>query len=176
MNLNQSITLAMARTMQGLSDFVFVNMAKITLSTCDTYLDHLKSGIKHDTLHPSIWADFFCTVSSRKLRTTFLMITSITPVPLTRNHYSITPMLSQINRHRTPGRNHDHQPGKCSALVVRTENYSQFQGHRNPQGRLHLLLEPWKCDKVSNNQVAMHIPSGAATWWRHYMHLCRNRQ
>ena len=100
MNLNQSITLAMARTMQGLSDFVFVNMAKITLSTCDTYLDHLKSGIKHDTLHPSIWADFFCTVSSRKLRTRFLMITSITPVPLTRNHYSITPMLSQINRHR----------------------------------------------------------------------------
>ena len=40
----------MARTMQDLSEFVFVTMANFTLATHDSYLDHLKSGIKHDIL------------------------------------------------------------------------------------------------------------------------------
>ena len=36
--------------MQDLSDFVFVNMANITLARCDSYLDHMKPEIKHDSL------------------------------------------------------------------------------------------------------------------------------
>ena len=47
---NRSITQAMARTMQDLSDGVFVNMANLTLARRDSYLDFVWSGIKHDTL------------------------------------------------------------------------------------------------------------------------------
>ena len=46
---NQSISLAMAKTVQHLSDFVFISMANITLARRDSYL-HLRSGIKNDTL------------------------------------------------------------------------------------------------------------------------------
>ena len=40
----------MAKTMEHLSDFVFVSMANLTLTRRDCYLSHLKSGIKPDTL------------------------------------------------------------------------------------------------------------------------------
>ena len=48
MNFNQSITFAMARRLQDLSDFVFVTIA--TLIRHDSYLAHLKSGIKPHTV------------------------------------------------------------------------------------------------------------------------------
>ena len=44
MDYNQSIVFALAMAMHDLSDFMFVNMTNITLATCDSYLDHLKSG------------------------------------------------------------------------------------------------------------------------------------
>ena len=47
---NRSITQAMARTMQDLSDGVFVNVANLTLARRDSYLDFIRSGIKQDTL------------------------------------------------------------------------------------------------------------------------------
>ena len=47
---NCSITQAMARTMQDLSEGVFVNMTNLTLARRDSYLDFLKTGIKPDTL------------------------------------------------------------------------------------------------------------------------------
>ena len=47
---NRSITQAMARTMQDLSDGVFVNVANLTLARRDSYLDFVRSGIKQDTL------------------------------------------------------------------------------------------------------------------------------
>ena len=47
---NGSITQAMARTMQDLSDGVFVNVANLTLARRDSYLDFVRSGIKQDTL------------------------------------------------------------------------------------------------------------------------------
>ena len=40
----------MAKTMEHLSDFVFVTVANSTLARRDAYLSHLKSGIKPDTL------------------------------------------------------------------------------------------------------------------------------
>ena len=40
----------MARTMQDLSDGVFVNVANLTLARRDSYLDFVRSGIKQDTL------------------------------------------------------------------------------------------------------------------------------
>ena len=48
MNFDQSITFAIARTMQDLAEFAFVNMAKTAIARC--YIDHLKSSIKHNTI------------------------------------------------------------------------------------------------------------------------------
>ena len=50
MNFNASITQAMAKTLEHLSDFVFVTVANTTLTRRDSYLSHLKAGIKPDTL------------------------------------------------------------------------------------------------------------------------------
>ena len=50
MNFNASITQAMAKTLEHLSDFVFVSVANTTLARRDSYLSHLKAGIKPDTL------------------------------------------------------------------------------------------------------------------------------
>ena len=49
-DFNSSIFQAMAKTMEHLSDFVFVTVANSTLARRDAYLSHLKSGIKPDTL------------------------------------------------------------------------------------------------------------------------------
>ena len=46
MDFNPSICQAMAKTMEHLTDFVFVNMAKVTLLRRDSYLAYLKAGIK----------------------------------------------------------------------------------------------------------------------------------
>ena len=48
---NRSITQAMARTMQDLSDGVFVNVANLTLARRDSYLEFIRSGVKQDTSH-----------------------------------------------------------------------------------------------------------------------------
>ena len=49
-DFNSSISQAMAKTMEHLSDFVFVTVANSTLARRDAYLSHLKAGIKPDTL------------------------------------------------------------------------------------------------------------------------------
>ena len=48
---NQSISQAMARTMQDLSEGVFINMANFTLARRDSYLDYLHAGVKQDTVN-----------------------------------------------------------------------------------------------------------------------------
>ena len=48
---NWSITQAMAHTMQDLFDGVFIKVAILTLARRDSYLEHLKAGIKQDTPH-----------------------------------------------------------------------------------------------------------------------------
>ena len=50
MDFNASICQAMAKTMEHLSDFVFISMANLTLLRRDSYLSHVRSGIKPDTL------------------------------------------------------------------------------------------------------------------------------
>ena len=40
----------MAKTMEHLSEFVFINVANMTLARRDAYLAHVKAGIKQDTL------------------------------------------------------------------------------------------------------------------------------
>ena len=50
MNFNSSIPQSMAKTLEHLTDFVFVTVANTTLARRDSYLSHLKMGIKPDTL------------------------------------------------------------------------------------------------------------------------------
>ena len=50
MTFNQSVSQAMVKPMEHLSDFIFISMANITLARRDSYLAHLRSGIKPDTL------------------------------------------------------------------------------------------------------------------------------
>ena len=50
MDFNSSITQAAAKSMEHLSEFVFVTMGNLTLVRRDAYMSHLRTGIKHDTI------------------------------------------------------------------------------------------------------------------------------
>ena len=50
MDFIASITQAAAKTMEHLTDFVFISIGKLTLAHRDAYLNHLKTGIKPDNL------------------------------------------------------------------------------------------------------------------------------
>ena len=50
MNFNSSITQAAAKTMEQLSEFIFISMGNLTLARRDAYMSHLRTGIKPDTL------------------------------------------------------------------------------------------------------------------------------
>ena len=50
MTFNSSITQCMTKTMEHLSDFAFVCMYNFTLARRDSYLAHMKTGLKPDTL------------------------------------------------------------------------------------------------------------------------------
>ena len=50
LDFNASICQAMAKSMEHLTDFVFVTMANTTLLRRDSYLAYLKAGIKADTM------------------------------------------------------------------------------------------------------------------------------
>ena len=41
----------MARTMQDLSEGIFINMVNLTLVLCDSYLDYIRAGVKQDTFN-----------------------------------------------------------------------------------------------------------------------------
>ena len=46
---NQNVSFAMGKSLQHLSDFTFTQMANLTLVRRDSYLEHLKPGVKPDT-------------------------------------------------------------------------------------------------------------------------------
>ena len=50
LTLNRSISQAVARTMQDLSEGVFISDANFTLARHDSYLEYLHAGVKQDTL------------------------------------------------------------------------------------------------------------------------------
>ena len=50
LHFNRSISKAMARTMQDLSEGLFISVANFTLARRDSYLDCLHAGVKQDTL------------------------------------------------------------------------------------------------------------------------------
>ena len=50
LDFNASISQAAAKSMEHLSEFVFITMGNLTLVRRDAYLSHLRTGIKQDTL------------------------------------------------------------------------------------------------------------------------------
>ena len=48
-SFNQNVSFAMGKSLQHLSDFIFVQMANLTLAHRDAYLENFKPGVKHDT-------------------------------------------------------------------------------------------------------------------------------
>ena len=50
MTFSQSITQAIARTIQDLLDLIFINMSNVMLLRHDSYLDLLKPGVNFDTV------------------------------------------------------------------------------------------------------------------------------
>ena len=51
LDFNSSVCQAMAKSMEHLTEFIFVNMANATLLRRDSYLSYLKAGVKADTLN-----------------------------------------------------------------------------------------------------------------------------
>ena len=49
-DFNASITQAAAKTMEHLSEFVFISMGNLTLARRDAHLNHIKGGVKLDTV------------------------------------------------------------------------------------------------------------------------------
>ena len=48
-SFNQNVSFAVGKSLQHLSDFTFIQMANLTLVRRDSFLEHVKPGIKPDT-------------------------------------------------------------------------------------------------------------------------------
>ena len=128
----------MARTMQDLLEGVFINVANLTMTRKDSYLDYLKAGIKQDTLNA--------------LRTAPLHMSALFPDHL------ISKAEEEIRHHedkRTSGASHKgsqhfhpyHQPSK-QQQPIRTGNPVCLHGNSWVEGvdkdltGVKLLLSP----------------------------------
>ena len=111
MTFNQSVTQAMARTMQDLLDFVFIYMANITLLRCDSYLEFLRQGVEYDS---SSFEDIstLCSqiVLSQKCRRKLVLMKSDSLGGPHKKSDRCHPY-SRQNEHRKLVRKPDHQPG-----------------------------------------------------------------
>ena len=61
--LNWSISQAMARTMQDLSEGIFISMANFTLARRDSYIEYLHAGVKTGHSHSTAFCSRPSTVS-----------------------------------------------------------------------------------------------------------------
>ena len=97
---NRSISQAMQRTMQDLSEGVFISMANLTLARRDSYLEFLRGGVKPDTL--------------TALRTSPVHLLSLFPDSLlvkAEDEISLSEERRSVgNTQRKPGRFHPYVP------------------------------------------------------------------
>ena len=115
MDFNSSICQTMA--MKHLMDFVFGNMANVTLIRRDTYLSYLKAGIKPDTLAALRTAPLF-PVSLSKLRRILPTTTRVVLAPCIRR-IGTTPMKGRKRSRITGSRTDRH--GRTFLHMVRAE-------------------------------------------------------
>ena len=125
MTFKQSITHAMARPMQGLSNFIFINMANVTVLRHDSYLDYLKPVVKVDTV---------AALRNSPLHMASLFLKNVISKAEEKighhddKHYFAGPpltgtilVISLASKQQKPVGSQDHQPGKHSILVARTD-------------------------------------------------------
>ena len=137
MNFNSSIMQCMAKAMEYLSDFVFNSMANVALVRRDSYLAHVKSGLKLETLAALRQAplDLSTSVSLRtKVALTLsLLVTRTVVTNLTEG---------QIDRHRN--RSPVNRPGK-RFIKKKGSRHSNNIHHVQPRGNRPLSLNDNYC-------------------------------
>ena len=97
---NRSISQAMQRTMQDLSEGVFISMANLTLARRDSYLEFLRGGVKPDTLT----ALRTSPVHLLSLFPDSLLVKAEDEISLSEERHSVG------NTQRKPGRFHPYVP------------------------------------------------------------------
>ena len=110
---NWSISQAMARTMQDLSEAVFINMANFTLARRDSYLDYLHAGVKQDTVNA--------------LRTSPVHLNALFPDQLIAKAEE---EISKSEERRSSGTSHRHQ-GRFHPYAASNRSTSQHTDKKN---------------------------------------------
>ena len=119
---NRSISQAMARTMQDLSEGIFISMANFTLARRDSYLEYLHAGVKQDTLTA------YCSPPFAVIFPDQLLIEAEGEVSRSEE------------RNRKPGRFHpyasddkfSHQPDQKSSIPAWKQICERQQGKKSP--------------------------------------------
>ena len=113
----RSISQAMARAMQDVSEGVFISMANFTLARRDSYLEYLHAGVKQDTL--------------AALRTAPVHLNSLFPDQLiTKAEEEICrseERCSSGQSHRRQGRSHPYAPSDRSASQLDFPAWKQIR-------------------------------------------------
>ena len=95
MEFNSSITQAAAKAMEYPTDFVFITMRNLTLARRDAYLNHVKNGIKPDTL--------------AALRTVPLQISTLFPDAAIKRQRKRSLIISTSSSSHHKGRSHPNE-------------------------------------------------------------------
>ena len=144
---NQSISQAMTRTMQDLSEGVFISVANFTLACRDSYLEYLHAGVKQDTLTA------LCTASVH-LQSLFpdqLLIKAEEEVSRSEERRSFS------QSHRKPGRFHpyasndkaSHQTDQKSSIPAWKQIHERQQGNERSWQVYNFLTETGQGFKTS---------------------------
>ena len=134
---NRSISQAMARTMQDLSERVFINMANFTLARRDSYLDYLHAGVKQDTVNA--------------LRTSPVHLNALFPDQLIAKAEE---EISKNDERRSSGTAHRHQ-GRFHPYPASDKS----TGHRNKKN-----VPAWK--QIKDKQQARRSRGKASTFFQ----------
>ena len=131
---NRSISQAMARTMQDLSEAVFINMANFTLARRDSYLDYLHAGVKQDTVNA--------------LRTSPVHLNALFPDQLIAKAEE---EISKSEERRSSGTSHRHQ-GSFHPYVATDRSSSHHTNKKN--------VPAWKQIKARPPLSSRSLPRG----------------
>ena len=128
---NRSISQAMQRTMQDLSEGVFISMANLTLACRDSYLEFIRGGVKPDTL--------------TALRTSPVHLLSLFPDSLlVKAEEEISrseERRSMGNTQRKPGRFHPYVPSSTRPTHQLDRKPTTRLGNKSETGKLVRKVE-----------------------------------
>ena len=154
---NSSITQCMAKTMEHLLEFVFINVVNMTLARRDAYLAHVKAGIKHDTLsalrQAPIHLDKLFPEQMLKRRQRKILLSMKTRIALHNLLLASGRNVSIVIKEMTkPGtRNLENWPGRLLVVSNRKERArTPTTSHVRP--RVNLIINDNHCSKFLFSQ------------------------